>query len=114
MATVSTEDLEAQRDGLNRLLRGYRALINSPDTDQTAKNELNEGIANNTRDLNNVEAILATINKAINDGTFAPKKEIASEEVIAALKRLADDVLLVPADFEMPTVLADNLNVTVE
>lgn len=114
MSTVSTEDLEAQRDGLNRLLRGYRALINSPDTDQTAKNELNEGIINNTRDLNNVEAILAAINKAINEGTFDPKKEIASEEVIAALKRLADDVLLVPADFIMPTVLADSLNVTVE
>ena len=114
MATVSTEDLEAQRDGLNRLLRGYRALINSPDTDQATKVELNEGIINNTRDLNNVEAILAAINKAITDGTFSPKKEIAPEEVIAALKRIADDVQLVPSDFEMPTVLADTLNVSVD
>jgi len=113
MSTVTTENLEAQRDGLNRLLRGYRALINSPDTDPVQKQELNEGIINNTLDLDNVNAILAAIKKAVDDGTFDPKREIASEEVIAALKRLSDDVALVPLDFESPQPLADKITLTV-
>ena len=113
MTTVSTDDLEARRDGIGRLLRGYRALIASPDTELLEKQELNEGIINNTRDLDNVNAILSAIQRAVDDGTFDPKREVASEEVIAALKRLSDDVSLVPLDFEAPKPLSDSLTVSV-
>ena len=110
---LDTDELESRRDGLNRLLRGYRALISSPDTAQEVKNELNEGISNSTAELNAVLAVLADIATLIATGYPDHEKEQASQAVIDALKDLADDVALVPLDFASPAVLADKLDITV-
>ena len=110
---LDTDELESRRDGLDRLLRGYRALISSPDTAQEAKNELNEGIMNSTAELNAVLAVLAAIAALVATDYPGHAKEQASQAVIDALKSLADDVALVPLDFESPGLLADTLAVDV-
>lgn len=110
---IDTEELTSRRDGLNRLLRGYRALISSPDAAQDAKNELNEGIINSTAELNAVLAVLATIDALVGTGYPDHEKEQASQAVIDALADLAADVALVPKDFASPALLADNLDITV-
>lgn len=110
---IDTGELTSRRDGLNRLLRGYRALISSPDTVQEVKNELNEGIINSIAERDAVAAVLAAIDALVATGYPDHAKEQASQAVIDALADLAADVALVPLDFASPALLADNLDITV-
>lgn len=110
---IDTGELTSRRDGLNRLLRGYRALISSPDTVQEVKNELNEGIINSIAERDAVAAVLAAIDALVLTGYPGHEKEQASQAVIDALADLAADVALVPLDFASPALLADKLDVAI-
>jgi ribonuclease HI len=110
---IDTDELTQREEGLKRLLRGYRALFFSPDTNPDEKQELQEGITKNEAELAAVQKVLAALSALASLGYPDHTKETASQTIIDALKRLADDVALAPKDFAEPTLLADGGNVEV-
>lgn len=113
---IDTSTLDLDKAAFERILRGYRVLQSSSQaqSDPDLAKEINEGIANNERDLANTNAILASVAKWESDGTPLYKREIASQSVIDALKRIADEVALVPLDFETPELLSNGGTIIVE
>jgi hypothetical protein len=110
---IDTEELSGREDGLKRLLRGYRALFFSPDTSPSEKQELQEGIDKNEFELAAIHNVLTALSILVSTGYPDHTKETASQAVIDALKRLADDVALAPKDFADPVVLSDGGSVVV-
>jgi len=113
---IDTDSLEDDKSGFERILRGYRTALASPNAQGNPEllAELQEGIANNQRDLDNTNAILAAVAKWDGDGTPLHEKEVASQTVINLIKALADELALVPGDFTpKPEILADGGSVNV-
>lgn len=113
MATVDTDVLIARREAALRLLVGFRTLQTSPDSGIEEDAELAEAITNAELVVSDANNMLQSIQNATNNGFFVPKKEIASREVIAKLKKLSESVTLAVNDFEEPDLSADRLDVTV-
>ena len=113
MATVDTDVLIARREAALRLLVGFRTLQTSPDSGADEDAELAEAINNAELIVADANRILVSIEIATNNGFFMPKKEVASREVIAKLKKLSESVVLAVNDFQEPDLSADRLDVTV-
>lgn len=110
---VDTDELLDRKSGLLSLLVGYRALLASPDATAEEKAELAEGIAKNEKELALVGAALAALMALADNGYPDHVLEEASPAIIDALKKLVDDIGLVPKDFKAPVLLADGGTVVV-
>jgi hypothetical protein len=110
---IDTDELSSREDGLKRLLRGFRALFFSPDTTAVEKQELQEEINKNEAELVAVQNVLSSLSVLVDLGYPDHIKGTASQAVIDALKRLADDVALVPKDFAEPVMLSDGGSIVV-
>lgn len=110
---IDTDELSSREEGLKRLLRGFRTLLSSPDTTPEEKSELQEDMNKNEIELAAVQKVLADLSNLVDLGYPSHIKGTASQAIIDALKRLADDVALVPKDFAGPVVLADGGTVAV-
>lgn len=113
MATVDTDVLIARREAAERLLVGFRTLQTSPDSGPDEDAELAEAITNAELVISDANAMLQSIQNATINGFFVPKKEVASPDVIAKLKKLSESVILAVNDFQEPDLIADTLVVTV-
>ena len=103
---IDTDALQAQKEGLERLLIGYRTVIASPDTTPFEKEEAQQGMTDNTSEWQRTTTLLDAATVYFDNGGH--KKQQAPKAVIDALKRLSDNVSLVVGDFEEPVLTADS------
>ena len=101
------EELIQRREGLKRLLTGFRTLISSPDTTSEVKKELEEERVKNEGYLKAVEDWLKATDALMATGYPEHQLGVASPEVIEAIKSLVATVNLVPQDYQAPVALAD-------
>lgn len=111
---IDTDKLQEQVTGLARIEVGYRTLLNSPDSTPELNAELQSGLNADSRRKQLAIVALEAIGAWEADGGMADTKEPASQSAIDALKRLAEDVALIPLDFVLePQPTADSGTVNV-